>query len=224
MTHNYIIEDGINFWEELNKEDNAELEDSFCLLTKLPLTRNHISLDCGHKFNYIPLFEEIIQQKTRKVYINPIQFSHTSQFYCPYCRKVMNGLLPYIPTEYFEKIKNINYPSSLSIKHHECLYVYKSGKNKNSKCSSTSAYETNNGVYCDKHQQIVKTSLNKHSKYSDNKNNNININNTNTNEYNEIYKKYTIPQLKFILKSLNLPVNGNKKILVERYIANNKKE
>lgn len=215
MTHNYIVEDNINFWDELNNdghEENEHDESDCCLLTKLPLATNFITLDCGHKFNYMPLFEEIKHQKASDIYNNYILFSRANQFYCPYCRKVINGLLPYIPSQVSDKVKYINYPSTLSIKHHNCSYVYKSGKNKGNTCNSNSGYETEHGVLCYKHHKnhktIHETSTNEtitHDKYFNN--------------YDEYYKKYTVIQLKSILRKLSLPVTGNKQQLVERLIA-----
>lgn len=211
MTQNYILEGGISFWDMLNEIDsNDDNNKEECLLTKVPLTRNYIKLDCGHKFNYLALFEEVKQQKTRKPYTNPIKFSYNSQFYCPYCRKIINGLLPYIPDECEEKIKYVNFPFSLSIKHRECSYVYKSGKNKGNKCCALSAYETDNGTYCYTH----------HNKYSNNKKNITDISDISGNyseEFNEFYKKHTVNEIKNILKELKLPVSGNKKTIVERY-------
>ena len=34
-----------------------------CLITDEPLRRDHITLQCGHKFNYIPLFKDVLFQK-----------------------------------------------------------------------------------------------------------------------------------------------------------------
>ena len=86
QSKNYIIDgdaDGViegNFFTELKNmlnhseaheddntnNDNAENEneDNCCLLTKEPLQNIHIVLSCGHKFNYIPLYREVIAQKT----------------------------------------------------------------------------------------------------------------------------------------------------------------
>lgn len=216
MTQNYILEDGINFWDMLNDDDGDENDDNVCFLTKVPLTKNHIILDCGHKFNYFALIEEVKQQKTRKQYINPIKFSYTSQFYCPYCRKIIDGLLPYIPVEYEEKIKNVNYPASLAIKHRNCCYTYLSGKNKGQQCSSFSAFESDIGTYCNKHYGMCK---NKYSK--NNQNNDINQSND-INQIIEFSNKHTVKEIKELLKQLNLPVSGNKKTLVERYLSQKK--
>ena len=34
-----------------------------CLITDTPLRKDHVTLRCGHKFNYIPLFKEVLFQK-----------------------------------------------------------------------------------------------------------------------------------------------------------------
>jgi len=34
-----------------------------CLITDEPLRKDHITLQCGHKFNYVPLFKEVLFQK-----------------------------------------------------------------------------------------------------------------------------------------------------------------
>lgn len=34
-----------------------------CLITDSPLRKDHVTLRCGHKFNYIPLFKEVLFQK-----------------------------------------------------------------------------------------------------------------------------------------------------------------
>jgi len=52
---NYIIENNVNFYDELNKELLEEsINDNICLLTHVPLEQNPITLECNHKFNYIP--------------------------------------------------------------------------------------------------------------------------------------------------------------------------
>ena len=41
------------------------------------------SLECGHKFNYIPLFKEIKQQKCNKYYNSDIIKLGLTQIKCP---------------------------------------------------------------------------------------------------------------------------------------------
>lgn len=71
----YEIEGHIDFFKELkqmgsNSTDYSEpislaVQDNTarCLITDEKLRRDHITLKCGHRFNYIPLFKEVLFQK-----------------------------------------------------------------------------------------------------------------------------------------------------------------
>lgn len=74
----YEIEGNIDFFKELKgittkpaNEDAAatvflEIQDESierCLITDEKLRKDHITLKCGHKFNYVPLFKEVVFQK-----------------------------------------------------------------------------------------------------------------------------------------------------------------
>jgi len=75
----YEIEGDIDFFKELKgikttkpvSESGAsavvlEVEDKpvdRCLITDEILRKDHITLKCGHKFNYVPLFKEVVFQK-----------------------------------------------------------------------------------------------------------------------------------------------------------------
>ena len=61
---NYTIEGGINFYEELYKmlddeKSSDQPSEDVCLISNQPLTENYVTLDCNHKFNYMPLFNDI---------------------------------------------------------------------------------------------------------------------------------------------------------------------
>ena len=79
QSKNYVIDgdaDGViegDFFSQLKNmltqsEDNDSIndinEDNCCLLTKESLHSVHIKLVCGHKFNYVPIYREVIAQKT----------------------------------------------------------------------------------------------------------------------------------------------------------------
>jgi hypothetical protein len=109
----YIIEGDIDFYEELyklldNEEDNEE-DNDLCLITNKQLTDNFITLDCGHKFNYIPLFYDI---KNHKQKFNRMEGNSTrlnnNEIRCPYCRNKHIGTLPYHEEFGFEKINGVN--------------------------------------------------------------------------------------------------------------------
>ena len=96
MKSSYKLEEGIDFYKELNlimKSDN-NIDDMNCLITKLPLTENHIKLTCNHSFNYYPLFCEIYKQKYNlNTFLN--KNLDKGKFKCPYCRTEQNYLLEY---------------------------------------------------------------------------------------------------------------------------------
>ena len=62
---NYIIEDDIDFFKELNEDLKIDKvsDENVCLISNLPLTDNYITLKCNHKFNLLPLFNEVCKQK-----------------------------------------------------------------------------------------------------------------------------------------------------------------
>ena len=90
---NYVIEDNINFYDLLNnynQDDTVKKEK--CLISNLDLDENYITLVCGHKFNYYPLYQEIIRQKTIQNLCEVTKLK-LNQIKCPYCRNITNNLL-----------------------------------------------------------------------------------------------------------------------------------
>jgi hypothetical protein len=68
----YEIEGNVDFFKELKQMGltpyetvSLEVEDSTarCLITDEKLRKDHVTLKCGHRFNYIPLFKEVLFQK-----------------------------------------------------------------------------------------------------------------------------------------------------------------
>lgn len=78
----------VNFLEYIDIIDDFD-EDQSCLITREKLEENHVSLKCGHKFNYVPLFLDIFKQKI-KLNAKRIKF-----YCCPYCRIENKEILPY---------------------------------------------------------------------------------------------------------------------------------
>ena len=129
------------------------IDDNLCLITKEKLTEP-VKLECNHTFNYKPLLNEIINQKSKKNYTETTKLKY-NQIKCPYCRNVQNKLLPYFNN--YPKYNGINYPISLTYTNNYCKYIFKSGKNKNNKCN-LKCY----GSYCKTHNKIMeKRKLNK---------------------------------------------------------------
>jgi hypothetical protein len=65
---NYSIEGNVDFFKELQTiqhsiENTHDNTDNNCLLTGECLLPDAVTLQCGHKFNYKPLFNEVLLQK-----------------------------------------------------------------------------------------------------------------------------------------------------------------
>ena len=82
-----------DFLDMLNIDDSIVDEDNCCLISQEELMPNHITLLCGHAFNYDCILNEVIHQKTK---YNPLDTTRLrlNQLKCPYCRVVQNKLLP----------------------------------------------------------------------------------------------------------------------------------
>ena len=204
---NYIIESDIDFFEELSKMDNDELDNlidsSKCLLTDSKLIDNYIKLSCNHSFNYKALFKELHANK----YITNKGYFIENNIKCPYCRTISNFVLPFIPSEnsddlYSKRLFGINHPAKFCLKLHECQW---SGT-KNKSCKHP-AYINSNGTFCYKHHKII---------HNRNKIKSIQW----TDKMLEISKKMTVKQLQEYMRLNNLRIGGTKVELLQRYVAN----
>ena len=111
------MEGDIDFFAELykslddddNKNKTEEDDDNICLITKKQLTDKFVKMDCGHKFNYIPLYYDILNHKKK---FNNMEGTTTrlkqNEIRCPYCRKRSVGLLPHYEDLNLAKISGVN--------------------------------------------------------------------------------------------------------------------
>ena len=107
------------FYSELYKsldEDASKEKEGveLCLITNQPLTENLVELNCKHKFNYVPLYNDIlIHKKTfnrlekRLLKVNEIR--------CPYCRNIQNSVLPYYDMAGVRKLNGVNFVDESSM-------------------------------------------------------------------------------------------------------------
>lgn len=113
----YNIEGNIDFFSELYKsldieENNQKMpeDDNLCLISSQPLIDKFVTLTCGHKFNYIPLYYDI---KNHKQKYNNLEGKHSQLKYdeirCPYCRNKQQELLPYYEDLEVGKIHGVNF-------------------------------------------------------------------------------------------------------------------
>ena len=113
MAKNYIIEDSgsLNFYEELYKsldQPTIETNEDLCLITNSPLTENWVQLECKHKFNYIPLYNDILIHKKT---FNRLErrILKSSEIRCPYCRNIQTTLLPNYEMVGVKQVHGVNF-------------------------------------------------------------------------------------------------------------------
>jgi hypothetical protein len=130
MHTKYIIEGGLDFYNELYKSldeestnqhennviDVADAKYNLCLITNSELTENFVTLECNHKFNYLPLYNDIANHK--KKYNNmERKMLKTTEIRCPYCRHVQTSLLPYYENMGVKKVHGVNFFDETHYKH-----------------------------------------------------------------------------------------------------------
>jgi vacuolar-type H+-ATPase subunit I/STV1 len=113
----YNLEEKIDFFAELKKTDlniskdlnNVENENNICLITCDLLKEKFVTLSCGHKFNYLPLYNDILNHK-EKFNSMESRSNHLKldEIRCPYCRKKQVGILPYYEELGLEKKNGVN--------------------------------------------------------------------------------------------------------------------
>ena len=100
-------------------------DNNLCLITKECLHPNHITLSCGHKFNYLPLYKEVVNQKNKSNTGYEITKLDIHQIKCPYCRRITNKLLPYIPYTSVKLIKYVNCPEEHCMNARKCSHTFR---------------------------------------------------------------------------------------------------
>jgi len=123
----YNIEGGIDFYAELNKSMSCndisgngmrdlsgndlttnDDDTNKCLITRLPLVDGFVRMECGHSFNYLPLYNELVQQQKPSI----CGYAKIGRILCPFCRNSQQTFLPYNPA--FKLVVGVNlYPMKL---------------------------------------------------------------------------------------------------------------
>jgi hypothetical protein len=225
----YIIEDGVDFYSELNKLDSdISSSDNTCLITGKILERNSITLECNHSFNYISLFKELCRQKTFN--INDPFPMRINEIKCPYCRRITQNILPFIPSIVNQLVKGVNSPSVYCMKFKSCNHVFRHGSHKGDTCCKN-GFESVYGNICEKHY-ILKEASSK--KLLEKQESSIPIHNDEagigedsssstssdaidwTDEMQELYNSSNMNDIRKKLKEKNLPISGTKKIIIHR--------
>lgn len=178
IKHNIDKDTNNYFYSELLKilntnatatEDDLEAEvkntivsntaNDICLITQEKLHPNHVTLNCNHKFNYVPIYNEIVNQKNKQNNVYEITKLSHYQIKCPYCRSITNKLIPYIPYPSVRVIKNVNsYITTNYNKNPEYfLHVAKCshGNNTDNHCQKYGLYyENENVLLCPQHYKL----------------------------------------------------------------------
>jgi hypothetical protein len=131
------------FHKYLDEED--ESEENICLITHEPLDNTKITLSCNHSFNYIPLYNEIMIQKTKKNFKEVCKLTN-KQIKCPYCRCKHNYILPYREEDNIELIYGVTYPKKWGYLPNKCVYVKRDGSICDKPCLDS---------YCNYHNKIL---------------------------------------------------------------------
>jgi len=100
-------------YESLDKEDdmnpdNDTINSEVCLITNEPLQANFITLECNHRFNYIPLFNDVKNHK-KKFNAMERRTLKIKEVRCPYCRNIQKTLLPYYENMGVKMVHGVNY-------------------------------------------------------------------------------------------------------------------
>jgi len=197
----YEIEGDLDFFKELKniitKPSNMNtplltlnIEDKSvekCLISDEVLRKDHITLKCGHKFNYVPLFKEVVFQKcsmlpknvsskvvtmyikntpqsniSTVIYNSSYNLETTKVSYneikCPYCRTITPNILPYYPYPDVSRIKYVNSPVDLGLPALTC--EYNSNVDGSTKCRTSCVYqEKYDMMLCVRHFNKLETKV-----------------------------------------------------------------
>lgn len=141
--------------------DTTDAIDNICLITKEKLQPNHITLSCKHKFNYVPLYNEVVGQKNKQNNMYEITKLSSNQLKCPYCRAITNKLLPHIPYPSVKVIKNVNsyittnYNSNPEYFLHAPKCSHATINNAKTECQKYGVYyENENVLLCPSHYKV----------------------------------------------------------------------
>ena len=111
---NYIIEGNFDFYKELYEsldDSNNNIDEQsaqVCLISNAPLTKHFVELECKHKFNYVSLFKDLVNHKTKFSSLDTHRLK-VNEIRCPYCRNKQGNVLPYIEEIGLPKEHGVNW-------------------------------------------------------------------------------------------------------------------
>jgi len=235
---NYTIEDNLDFKSALfDDSDLDSIDNNMCLISQQKLTKSHITLPCEHKFNYMPLYNEIYRQKQKNLF--EVCNLKVNQIKCPYCRTVFDKFLPYIPSECVLKTHGVNYPfkygmeNTVKCDNVKCTkvaqYIGANGMGANGMgANEMGANEIDTNSYCKTHYLKNKSTQIESAQIESAQIESAQIESAQiesaqiewTNDMNIMFKVKTVTELKELLRLHKLKVGGTKRTLIERIFEN----
>ena len=151
------------FYTELYKlldyDSDNESDSNKCLISGEILVDKFIKLPCNHSFNYIPLYNDIKNHKTK---FNHMEASSsrllTHEIRCPYCRSIHAMLLPHYEELGLAKIHGVNCvePAPHNNIPHDKVCSYVDAENSTAcTCYAIKVNVTDKKLYCYYHNMIV---------------------------------------------------------------------
>lgn len=140
-----------------NDSDDKDDIDNQCLITRERLEDTHIILKCGHKYNYMPLFNYIIKDTNKN-------------FTCPYCSQGILNTLPIrkINGKYIYN-KKINLPLENCITDEHKCYTCGSPRGFNGTCIRHHKYIVDLfEMMTEENSQVIENKIKKIEKELDN--------------------------------------------------------
>ena len=151
----------IDFFKELQTFELTSDEDKTCLISGMKLdAENSIELECGHQFNYVPLYNEVVKSKSQNGL--DIRKLNVDEVRCPYCRHIQHNLLPFKPAMRLKRVHGVNWihvdncfniPNiNVTLKFDgKCHHMKCLGKTYSILITSDSSVDKLNRVYCYEH-------------------------------------------------------------------------
>jgi len=139
-----------DFSNFVGEQNTTKYKNNYCLITNDILNNDSIQLNCGHFFNYKPLFYELTHQK---IYKNVFTYFVILNKICPYCRKLIDNsfLLPFKENIINIKIYGINTNDiKYDIKNIKNFKLNEIKKCDNIECYHLATHKSNNNYYCSK--------------------------------------------------------------------------
>ena len=107
-----------DLYKLLDNDSDNESDSNKCLISDEILIDKFVNLPCGHSFNYIPLYNDIKNHKTKFNHMESTSSRLTiHEIRCPYCRSIHGSLLPYYEELGLPKIHGVNYLEVNHVEH-----------------------------------------------------------------------------------------------------------